>query len=103
MSNGKFESLSSDDLARASGGTSMPASARFIMQHESNGRTTAKNPHSSAFGAFQMIIANRRHYMGRNAGSTNLDDQYAAATHYVKDRYGSWDRAKAFWQRHHWY
>ena len=103
MSDENFVALSAEELERASGGVNMPASARWIMQHESNGRTTAKNPHSSAFGAFQMIAANRRHYMGRNMNSTDLGAQYAAATRYVQDRYGSWDRAKAFWLRHHWY
>ena len=103
MSDEKFEALSIEELGRVSGGFAMPAAARWIMQRESNGRTTAKNPHSSAFGAFQMIKANRKRYMGANFASTDLGAQYAAASHYVRDRYGSWDRAKAFWQRHHWY
>ncbi len=106
MSELKFESVSPDDLSRVSGGFSasqMPSSARWIMQHESAGRTSAKNPHSTAFGAFQMLKANRKHYQGAQWQSTDLGVQYAAASHYVKDRYGSWDRAKAFWQSHHWY
>ena len=94
--------IPSDSLAGVQGGA-MPASAQWIMQHESGGNTHAKNPHSSAFGAFQMTIANRRHYMHGNYGSTNLSDQYAAASGYVRDRYGSWDNAKRFWQSHHWY
>ena len=98
-----FETLSTADLGAASGGVGMPASARWIMQHESNGNPHAKNRHSTAFGAFQMLIANRRHYMGRDFASADLGKQYAAASHYVKDRYGSWDRAKAFWLRHRWY
>jgi hypothetical protein len=101
-----FESISAGELSGVSGGFSasqMPASARWIMQHESGGSTHAKNPHSTAFGAFQMIKANRKHYMGANWQSTDLGLQYTAASRYVRDRYGSWDRAKAFWQRHRWY
>lgn len=99
----RFATASDEELLRVQGAFTMPASARWIMQRESGGRTHAKNPHSSAFGAFQMIKANRRHYMGANWQSTDLGAQFAAASHYVRDRYGSWDRAKAFWQRHHWY
>jgi hypothetical protein len=73
------------------------------MQHESSGNPRAKNPHSSAFGLFQMIAANRKHYMGRDWQSTDPNKQFAAASRYVHDRYGSWDNAKAFWQRRHWY
>ena len=105
--------LSDADLADAHGG--MNAAARWIMMHESGGSTTAghlykqgrgdgtRGNHSSAFGAFQMIQATRKQYMGRNYQSTDFNVQYAAATHYVHDRYGSWENAKRFWQRHHWY
>jgi hypothetical protein len=85
----------------ASGG--MDPNARWIMQRESNGRTGVKNPTSSAFGAFQMIKANRKKYMGANWQSTSLQHQYAGASAYVRDRYGSWANAKRFWQRNHWY
>ncbi len=99
----QLETISEESLARVGGGFSMPADARWIMQHESGGNTHARNPHSTAFGAFQMIAAQRKHYMGANWQSTDLGAQYNAASHYVSDRYGSWGNAKAFWQRHHWY
>lgn len=101
-----FETLPNELLTRPSGGcggVNMPSAARWIMQHESGGNTHAKNPTSSAFGAFQMIKANRKHYMGSNWQSTDLAAQYQAASHYVHDRYGSWANAKRFWQKHHWY
>ncbi len=44
---------------------------RYIIQHESGGSTTAKNPGSSAFGLGQLLIANRRHYLGANANTTD--------------------------------
>ena len=108
-----FETLTADQLRSASGGLS--AAAQFIMQHESGGSTTAghlhsvgrgdgtRGNHSSAFGAFQMTQANRRHYMGADYQSTNFSKQYSAASHYVGDRYGGWDGAERFWKKHHWY
>jgi len=108
-----FEALSSEELLDANGG--IPASAQWIMQHESGGSTTAGHLHSkgrgdgtrgnqsSAFGAFQMIQSTRKHYMGKDYQSTDFGKQYAAATHYVTDRYGGWNQAEAFWKRHRWY
>lgn len=109
-----FAPLTADQLARPYGGA-IPASAQWIMMHESGGSTTAGHLHaqgrgdgtpgnqSSAFGAFQMIEAQRKRYMGADYQSTDFNKQYAAATHYVTDRYGSWDAAKTFWQGHRWY
>lgn len=96
-----FPSIDSTELVVVSGG--MGPDARWIMQHESGGNPHAKNPHSTAFGAFQMTIANRKHYMGADYASTDLNKQYAAATKYVNQRYGGWHQAKVFWQNHHWY
>ena len=108
-----FETLTAAQLQISSGG--IPAAATWIMQHESGGSTTAGHLHStgrgdgtpgnpsSAFGAFQMIEAQRKKYMGADYQSTDFNKQYAAATKYVTDRYGSWDAAKTFWQGHHWY
>jgi hypothetical protein len=108
-----FETLTAEQLSTAHG--SMSAAARFIMMHESGGSTTAghlhsrgrgdgtRGNHSSAFGAFQMIKANRKRYMGADYQSTDFNKQYAAASRYVRDRYGSWERAAAFWRRNRWY
>jgi hypothetical protein len=113
MNTDPFATLSTDQLVRSNGGIS--ASAQWVMMHESGGSTTAGHlhaqgrgdgtpgNHSSAFGAFQMIEAQRKHYMGADYQSTDFNKQYAAATHYVTDRYGSWDKAKSFWQSHRWY
>jgi len=113
MKTDAFSTLSDDELVTANGG--IPAAAQFIMQHESGGSTTAGHLHkqgrgdgtrgnqSSAFGAFQMIEAQRKHYMGANYQSTNFNTQYAAATHYVTDRYGGWNGAEKFWKSHRWY
>jgi hypothetical protein len=113
MKNDDLQTLSMDELAAACG--SMNAAAHWIMMHESSGSVTAghlhkqgrgdgtRGNHSSAFGAFQMIEATRKHYMGRDYQSTDFSKQYAAASRYVRDRYGSWERAQHFWRTHHWY
>jgi hypothetical protein len=103
-----FETLAADQLETASGGVhinmgQLSSSERFIIQHESGGSTTAKNPHSTAFGLGQLLIANRRHYLGANANSTDPGLQLKAFRGYVHDRYGSADRAASFWRSHHWY
>ena len=111
MSDQDFDTLDLNTLAGvhggcptgAAGGGGMDPNARWIMMRESGGRTNAQNPTSSAFGAFQMIRANRKHYMGANWQSTSLSHQYAGATKYVNQRYGGWAQAKRFWQSHRWY
>ena len=113
MSRDRIETMNDHELAQVHGGIS--SAARWVMMHESGGRTNAghlhaqgrgdgtRGNHSSAFGAFQMIESQRRHYMGSDYQSTDFSKQYAAASHYVRDRYGSWSAAKRFWQSHRWY
>ncbi len=103
-----FESISNDQLERAHGGTKcdlsgLPASARSIIMAESGGESTAKNPHSTAFGLGQLTIANRRSLMGGNAGSTDCGVQLDAFRKYTMGRYGSYDRALSFRRGHGWY
>ena len=108
MSKTNFEILSPEELLRPFGGvkidmSQLSASEAFIIQRESGGETTAKNPQSTAFGLGQLLIANRRHYLGGNANTTDPALQLQAFRGYVKDRYGKADRAAAFWRRNHWY
>jgi hypothetical protein len=115
MKSNELPTLTSDELTRAHGGLAMDPAAKWIMQRESGGNSHAghlyskgrgdgtRGNQSSAFGAFQMINAQRKHYMGSNYQSTDLGQQYSAASHYVKDRYGSWSHAESFWKSHHWY
>lgn len=90
--------------ARLSGGLS-PAE-RWIIMHESGGRTSAQNPTSTAFGLGQLLIANRVHYGAILGVSPNTQD-YAAQLSmfrmYVRDRYGNAENAQRFWAAHHWY
>lgn len=108
MSKTELENLSSDQLDIAFGGVridmgQLSASERYIISHESGGSTTAKNPSSTAFGLGQLLVANRRHYLGANANTTDPGLQLKAFRGYVRDRYGNADRAAAFWRSHHWY
>jgi len=99
-----LENIDRDALVAVSGGLSEQASLNQIIQHESGGRTTAKNPHSTAFGLGQLLYANRVHYLGRaNANTTDYNLQLGAMQHYIKDRYGNAQNAWGFWQKHHWY
>ena len=73
-----MQTIDHDELAGVHGG--MEAAARWVMMHESNGSPTAGHlahtrAHSSAYGAFQMIEANRRHYMGRDYQSSDFGKQ----------------------------
>lgn len=70
----------------------------WIIQHESGWIPTAKNPSSSAFGLGQLLKENRVKYLGDKADSTDCDDQIRAFRGYVKDAYGTAERAKQFWQ-----
>ena len=104
----EFQAIDVNELDTAQGGVrinmgQLSASERYIIQHESGGSTTAKNPTSTAFGLGQLLIANRRHYLGGNANTTDPSLQLKAFRSYVHDRYGNADRAAAFWRSHHWY
>lgn len=104
-----FEPLPAAALARPSGGAAacdlsgLPPAARSIIMAESGGDPTAKNPHSTAFGLGQLIVANRKALMGANYASTDCGAQIEAFTKYTKGRYGSFDKALAFRKSHGWY
>lgn len=76
---------------------------QWIIQRESGGRTTAKNPTSTAFGLGQLLLANRRKYLGQDYATTDYNKQLGAFRSYVRDRYGSASAARAFWQKNRWY
>jgi len=77
-----------------------------IIRVESGGRTTAKNPHSSAYGLFQLTIGNRStlaHLCASNANTEDYDKQVCMGKLYIYQRYGTPEKAWAFWQSHGWY
>lgn len=108
MTTDMFETLPSDQLTLVSGGvqcdlSGLPSAAQQIIQRESGGSSTAKNPHSTAFGVGQLLVANRKALMGANYASTDCGAQIDAFAKYTKGRYGSYDRALSFHKSHGWY
>jgi hypothetical protein len=104
-----FETIPTSSLAIPSGGagrcdlSGVPAAGREIIMAESGGDPTAKNPHSTAFGLGQLIVANRKALMGANYASTDCSAQLDAFARYTKGRYGTFDNALAFRKQHGWY
>jgi septal ring factor EnvC (AmiA/AmiB activator) len=79
------------------------AAERWIILRESSGDPTADNPTSTAFGIGQLLLGNRILYLGRDYATTDCGRQLWAFRAYVADRYGTAERAKAFWRANGWY
>jgi septal ring factor EnvC (AmiA/AmiB activator) len=79
------------------------AAERWIIMRESSGSPTADNPASTAFGLGQLLLGNRILYLGRDYATTDCGRQLWAFRAYVRDRYGTAERATAFWQANGWY
>jgi septal ring factor EnvC (AmiA/AmiB activator) len=79
------------------------AAEHWIILRESSGDPTADNPTSTAFGLGQLLLGNRILYLGRDYATTDCGRQLWAFRAYVRDRYGTAERAKAFWQTNGWY
>jgi septal ring factor EnvC (AmiA/AmiB activator) len=79
------------------------AAEHWIIMHESGGDPTADNPTSTAFGIGQLLLGNRILYLGRHYATTDCGRQLGAFRAYVRDRYGTAERAMAFWQANGWY
>jgi septal ring factor EnvC (AmiA/AmiB activator) len=109
-----------EELARrraaAQGGGSVPttsggrcdlsgtsAAERWIIMRESSGYPTADNPTSTAFGLGQLLLGNRILYLGQDYATIDCGKQLGAFRAYVRDRYGTAERAQAFWQANGWY
>lgn len=83
--------------------SSWQSGLRFIMAQESGGQVNARNPVHSARGLFQLTAANY-HLNPNGAGSFgNAVEEAQGGIRYIQQRYGSADKAVAFWQQHHWY
>src|SRR5918999_4885568 len=109
------EELARQRAARGGGGGSIHGSGRrcdlsgtspaeyWIIMRESSGFPTADNPTSTAFGLGQLLLGNRILYLGQAYATTDCGRQLWAFRAYVRDRYGTAERAKAFWQANGWY
>jgi len=82
---------------------SWQSSLRFIMARESGGQVDAKNPVHSARGLFQLTAVN--YHLNPNGARSfgNAVEEAQGGIRYIQRRYGTADRAVAFWQQHHWY
>lgn len=79
----------------SSGSSSTDEEARkWIIQKESGGRSNATN--GRYYGLYQLDLA----YLNGNLSESN---QHKVAESYMKSRYGSWSKAKEFWQSHNWW
>jgi hypothetical protein len=72
----------------------------WLVAHESSWNPNAQNPTSSAYGLFQFLDGTWGPY-GKKTSDPKLQAQYGLE--YIKGRYGSPEKAKAFWEGHHWY
>ena len=79
------------------------AAEHWIIMRESSADPTADNPTSTAFGLGQLLLGNRILYLGRDYATTDCGRQLWAFRAYVGDRYGSAERAMAFWRANGWY
>lgn len=66
----------------------------WIAYRESGYNYTARN--GNCYGRYQLL----KSYLHGNLGPVN---QEKVANAYVSGRYGTWTKAKKFWQNHHWY
>lgn len=74
----------------------------WIWNHESGWRWNAENPSSGAYGIPQSLPGTKMMSAGVD-WHDNAATQIKWGLDYIKQRYGSPTRAKAFWQSHHWY
>lgn len=70
------------------------AAKNWIAYRESGYSYTARN--GKCYGRYQLL----RSYLHGNLSPVNQEKR---ANTYVKGRYGTWVKAKKFWQHHHWY
>lgn len=101
--NGKSNNSNSSDgdysLAK------MPAEAQWIAMKESSStpghvNLKAKNPSSDAVGIFQLMPYNFPKYKNY---LNSESEQCHAAEDYMKQRYHTWQQAKAFWLANGWW
>ncbi|WP_125763685.1 aggregation-promoting factor C-terminal-like domain-containing protein [Levilactobacillus mulengensis] len=70
------------------------AAKNWIAFRESRFSYRARN--GNCYGRYQLL----KSYLHGDLSAVN---QEKTANKYVAGRYGSWTKAKSFWQHHHWY
>lgn len=76
------------------------SSLNWLVSHESSWNPNAQNPTSSAYGLFQFLDGT---WKGYGPKTSDPAKQAEYGMQYIKERYGSPEGAKAFWEGHHWY
>lgn len=76
-----------------------------LVGRESSWNPKADNPTSTAYGYGQFLDSTRANYKKKfpNLNYNNPVDQLVLMMHYVKDRYGTPEKALAFWDKNKWY
>ena len=70
---------------------------KFIIAHESGGNYSARNPSNpTVYGAYQLKLAYLK-------GDLSRENQDRTAQSYMKERYGTWVKAKEFWVANNWW
>lgn len=74
----------------------------YIVSHESSWDYTATNSSSGAYGLCQALPGNKMASAGSD-WKTNPVTQMKWCDAYATDRYGTWQKAKQFWQENEWW
>lgn len=74
-----------------------------LVARESSFRKDAKNSKSTAAGLFQFLDGTRKSYGGSKVDWDDPYQQAYAGVQYIKDRYGTPEKALAFWDKNKWY
>lgn len=74
-----------------------------LVARESSLDPTAANPSSSAKGLFQFLDGTRANYGGNKVDWNDPYQQSVAGVKYIMDRYGTPEKALAFWDKNHYY
>ena len=75
----------------------------WIMAQESGGIVDTKNPHSTARGLFQLLKAQYDLNPNGEKSFGNAVEECQGGIAYIMHRYKTAARARAFWEKHHWY
>lgn len=74
-----------------------------LVARESSFNSSAKNKKSTAAGLFQFLDGTRASYGGKSVDWSDPNQQALAGLKYIKDRYGTPEKALAFWDKNNWY
>lgn len=74
-----------------------------LVARESSFNPNAANRKSSAKGLFQFLDGTRNNYGGNSVDWNDPYQQAVAGLKYIKDRYGTPEKALEHWDKNKWY